>query len=101
MAEQSFDAARSAIAETLHEHRKLFLIEGIVLVILGLLAVPVPPLAGLAITILFGWLFLICGVAGLIATFAMHHALGFLWPLLSGALAVPASGLSLVQPALR
>ena len=92
---------RSAIAETLHEHWKLFLIEGIVLVILGLLAVPVPPLAGLAITILFGWLFLICGVAGLIATFAMQHPPGFLWPLLSGALGVPASGLSLVQPALR
>ena len=100
MTDQSLDATRSAIAKTLSEHWKLFLIEGIVLVILGLLAVAVPPLAGLAITILFGWLFMISGVAGLITTFAMRHAPGFLWSLLSGVLGILAGGLLLVQPAL-
>ena len=100
MTDQSLDATRTAIAKTLSEHWKLFLIEGIVLVILGLLAVAVPPLAGLAITILFGWLFMISGVAGLITTFAMRQAPGFLWSLLSGVLGILAGGLLLVQPAL-
>jgi uncharacterized membrane protein HdeD (DUF308 family) len=96
----SFDVSQGAIAKALGEHWKLFLIEGIVLVILGLLAVAVPPLAGLAITIIFGWLFLISGVAGLITTFAMRQAPGFLWSLLSGVLGILAGGLLLVQPAL-
>src|ERR1044071_7566047 len=100
MSDQSLDAARGAIAKSLHEHWKLFLIEGIVLVVLGLLAIAVPPLAGLAVTIIFGWLFLISGVAGLITTFAMRHAPGFLWSLLSGVLGVLAGGFLLVQPAL-
>ena len=100
MTDQSFDAARGAITKTLHEHWKLFFVEGIVLVILGLLAVAVPPLAGLAVTIIFGWLFLISGVAGLMTTFAMRYAPGFLWSLLSGALGILAGALLLVQPAL-
>ena len=100
MTDQSFDTARDAIAKALREHWKLFLIEGIVLVVLGLLAVAVPPLAGLAVTILFGWLFFISGVAGLMTTFAMRHAPGFLWSMLSGALGILAGGFLLFQPAL-
>src|SRR6202035_2928772 len=41
------------------EHWKPFLIEGIVLVVLGLAAMIVPPLASLAVTIFLGWMFLI------------------------------------------
>ena len=37
---------------------KLFLAEGIVLVLLGIGAIIVPPIAGLAVTLLLGWLFL-------------------------------------------
>jgi uncharacterized membrane protein HdeD (DUF308 family) len=36
----------------------LFLVEGIILVILGLAAVVIPPIATLAVEILYGWLFL-------------------------------------------
>ncbi len=100
MSDQSFDAARGVIAKTLREHWKLFFVEGLVLVVLGLLAIAVPPLAGLAVTIIFGWLFLISGVAGLMTTFAMRHAPGFLWSLLSGALGILAGGLMLVRPEL-
>ncbi len=35
----------------------LFLIEGIVLLILGFLAILIPPIATLAVTIFLGWLF--------------------------------------------
>jgi uncharacterized membrane protein HdeD (DUF308 family) len=100
MTNQSFDAARDAVARTVREHWKLFLIEGIVLVVLGLLAIAVPLVAGLAITILFGWLFLISGIVGLVTTFAMRRAPGFWWSLLSAVLGIVVGVLLLAQPAL-
>jgi uncharacterized membrane protein HdeD (DUF308 family) len=50
-----FVAAQRAVVETMRKHWGLFLTEGIVLVILGLLAIVIPPLATLAVTILLGW----------------------------------------------
>ena len=100
MTSQSFDAARDAVTRIVRDHWKLFLIEGIILVILGFLAVAVPMVAGLAVTILFGWLFLISGIVGLITTFAMRHAPGFWWSLLSGVLGVVVGGWLLIQPEL-
>ena len=100
MTSQSFDAAREAVTRIVRDHWKLFLIEGIILVILGLLAVAVPLVAGLAVTILFGWLFLISGIVGLITTFAMRQSPGFWWSLLSGVLGVVVGGWLLIQPEL-
>jgi uncharacterized membrane protein HdeD (DUF308 family) len=100
MTAQSFDAARDAVGKIVRDHWKLFLIEGIILVVLGLLAVAVPIVAGLAVAILFGWLFLISGIVGLVTTFAMRRAPGFWWSLLSAVLGIVVGGWLLVQPAL-
>jgi uncharacterized membrane protein HdeD (DUF308 family) len=100
MTNQSFDTARDAIARTVRDHWKLFLIEGIILVVLGLLAVAVPLLASLAVTMLFGWLILISGIVGLITTFSMRQAPGFWWSVLSAVLGILVGGLLLAQPAL-
>jgi uncharacterized membrane protein HdeD (DUF308 family) len=100
MTGQSFDAARSAVARVVRDHWKLFLTEGVILVVLGFLAVAVPMVAGLAVTILFGWIFLISGIVGLYTTFAIRHAPGFWWSLLSGVLAVIVGCWLLIQPAL-
>jgi uncharacterized membrane protein HdeD (DUF308 family) len=78
MANQQLDMVRPAVARTVRDHWILYLIEGIILVLLGLLAAFVPPLVG---TILFGWLFLVSGIAGLITTFMTRHAPGFWWSL--------------------
>jgi uncharacterized membrane protein HdeD (DUF308 family) len=59
------------------------LIEGILLVVLGLGAMIVPPLASLAVTIFLGWMFLISGVAGLALTFWARQMPGFWWSLFS------------------
>jgi uncharacterized membrane protein HdeD (DUF308 family) len=100
MTSQSFDAVRDTVARMVREHWKWFLVEGILLVALGLLAVAVPVIAGLTVTIVFGWLFLISGLVGLFSTFAMRHAPGFWWSLLSAVLGIGAGSWLLVQPAL-
>src|SRR5580704_8439395 len=44
----------SAVANAIHEHWKLFLVEGIILVILGMAAIIVPPVATFAFAIVIG-----------------------------------------------
>jgi uncharacterized membrane protein HdeD (DUF308 family) len=76
-------------------HWKMFLLEGIVLTILGILAVIVPVIASFALAIFFGWLFLVGGLVGLFTTFMMRRLPGFWWSLLSALLAI-AVGLALI-----
>jgi uncharacterized membrane protein HdeD (DUF308 family) len=66
-------------------HWKLQLVEGIILVVLGVVAVFVPFRLEFAF---FVWLFFIAGVAGLITTLVMRHTTGFWWSLLSATLAI-------------
>jgi len=87
-----------AVASALHRHWKLYLAEGLLLLALGIVAVIVPPLATLAVTILFGWLFLISGVMGLVTSFWMRAAPGFWWSLISAALGVLIGGMLLARP---
>ncbi len=92
------DRLPASVAATLRKHWGLFLAEGIVLVILGLAAIVIPPLATFAVAILVGWLFLLSGVIGLITTFWMRGAPGFLWSLLSAAIGIVAGILLLWSP---
>jgi uncharacterized membrane protein HdeD (DUF308 family) len=87
-----------ALAQSIREHWVLFLIEGIVLVVLGVLAIIVPPLATITFTLFLGWLFLISGIMGLITTFWARHSPGFWWSLLSAVLAIAAGIVLLVEP---
>ena len=87
-----------AITRSVREHWVVFLIEGIVLIVLGVLAVIVPVVATIAAAILIGWLFLISGVVGLIATFGARHAPGFSWSLLSAILGIAAGAVLLAWP---
>jgi uncharacterized membrane protein HdeD (DUF308 family) len=84
-----------AFAGAIHEHWKLFLFEGIVLALLGLIAIVVPPIATLAFELIIGWLFLVSGIVGLVTTFWMRNAPGFWWSLLSAVVAI-AAGLVLL-----
>jgi uncharacterized membrane protein HdeD (DUF308 family) len=94
----SMSEFQSRLSQAVREHWKLFLTEGIILVILGILAILLPPLATIAVTILIGWLFLISGVAGLITTFGARHAPGFWWSLLSALLGIAAGAVLLLWP---
>jgi uncharacterized membrane protein HdeD (DUF308 family) len=86
------------IKKTLHDHWVWFLVEGVVLLVLGGLAIALPPFATLAATVIFGWLFLFSGIVGLISTFYMRSAPGFWWSLISAALGVLVGGMLLAQP---
>jgi uncharacterized membrane protein HdeD (DUF308 family) len=87
-----------ALAQSVREHWVLFLIEGIVLVVLGILAIVVPPLATIAFTLFLGWLFLISGIVGLFTTFWARQAPGFWWSLFSAVLAIAAGLVLLAWP---
>ena len=95
---QDISKLQSEMNAAVREHWKAFLIEGIVLVILGLAAMILPPLASLAVTIFLGWMFLISGIAGLALTFWARQMPGFWWSLISAALAVAAGIILLLQP---
>src|SRR6202008_681433 len=88
----------AAFAKSVRDHWVLFLVEGIVLLILGFLAIVIPPLATLAVTILIGWLFLISGVVGLVTTFWAKGAPGFWWSLVSAIIAIIAGVILLASP---
>ena len=87
-----------ALTKSSHEHWRMFLVEGIILLVLGAAAIVVPPLAGIATAIFLGWLFLIGGIVGLVSTLRARQAPGFVWALLSALVAVIAGGVLLWNP---
>jgi uncharacterized membrane protein HdeD (DUF308 family) len=89
---------QSDVSAAVREHWKAFLFEGILLVILGLAAMILPPLASLAVTIFLAWMFLITGIAGLAMTFWARQMPGFWWSLISAVLAIAAGIILLVKP---
>jgi uncharacterized membrane protein HdeD (DUF308 family) len=91
-------ALQSKMSEAVRAHWKAFLFEGIVLVILGLAAILVPPIAGIAITVMLGWMFLISGAAGLAMTFWARQSPGFWWSLISAVLGIGAGIILLTRP---
>jgi uncharacterized membrane protein HdeD (DUF308 family) len=87
---------QSALSTSLRAHWQLFLVEGIILMALGLAAIVLPLIATVAVAVVIGWLLLMSGIVGLIATFRMRRAPGFWWSLLSAIIAI-AVGLMLLQ----
>jgi uncharacterized membrane protein HdeD (DUF308 family) len=69
-----------------------------VLTLLGIGAIIVPPIAGLAVTLLLGWLFLVGGIFGLVVTYWARDMPGFWWSLFSAALSVLAGLVLIARP---
>ena len=93
---QPGDDLGRAVANAIHAHWMLFLIEGVILIVLGAAAIILPVVATLAVTLLIGWLFLISGGVGLVTTFWMRNAPGFWWALLSAVIGI-AAGVVLIR----
>lgn len=98
----SADATRDdmgrAIRDSVRLHSGLFTAQGVIILLLGIAAVIWPQISSLAIDVYVGWLFLLSGVVGLAMMFFAPNATGFLWSLLTGALALFAGVLLLWHP---
>jgi uncharacterized membrane protein HdeD (DUF308 family) len=92
------DGIQSRLAAAIHAHWKLFLAEGIVMMVLGLLAIAVPEVATLAITILIGWLFFIGGIFRTISVLQHRAMPGFAWSLLIAVLAILLGLILIIRP---
>jgi uncharacterized membrane protein HdeD (DUF308 family) len=92
------DAARS-FTEALRAHWKLFLFQGVVMVILGILAIAAPAWASVAVDIYVGWLFLLSGLVGVVAMFSAGNASSFLWTFVTALLSIAIGVMLLWKPA--
>ncbi len=89
---------RQHLVTSLREHWRFYLIEGIILVLLGGAAIVVPQIATLSVAIIIGWILLFSGGVGLVSTFQMRPAPGFWWSLLSALIGIVAGIVLLVVP---
>jgi uncharacterized membrane protein HdeD (DUF308 family) len=76
------------VRSAVRRHWVLFLIPGVVMVILGLLAAASPFVATLVVETFAGWLFLTGGFVGLAALFTARNAPGLVWTLIGAVLAI-------------
>lgn len=84
--------------EVIHDHWVLFLIQGIILAALGLLAIGAPFVATVVVVKLAGWLFLIGGVVGLASLFTGRGVPGSFWSFLSAIVSILAGIYILYRP---
>jgi uncharacterized membrane protein HdeD (DUF308 family) len=81
------------------DHWAMFLIQGLVMVVLGLFAVAAPAIATLAVEFYAGWLFVISGVVGIASLFTRQNISRFLWTLIAAVLALVVGILLIWRPA--
>ncbi len=89
---------KRSIRETLQAHWRLFLLQGVIMILLGGLAVAAPALATIAVDIYVGWLFLISGTIGFVAMFSARDISGFFWTFATALLSVVVGALLIWTP---
>jgi uncharacterized membrane protein HdeD (DUF308 family) len=82
------DRIPGSVAKSTPDHWVLFIAEGVVLILFGLIAMTVPLIANENVTGVLGWLFLASGATGLATTYWARQAPGCLWSLVSALLAI-------------
>jgi uncharacterized membrane protein HdeD (DUF308 family) len=58
----------------------------VLLILAGLFAILIPPLSGLAVTLIFAWMMILSGITHFVFAFKTHTTGGVLWELLVGAI---------------
>jgi len=87
-----------AISETVQTHWVLFLVQGVIMMVLGVLAIIWPQISTLAVDFYVGWMFLLSGLVGLVTMFLAPNVEAFLWSLLTAALSLFVGVLLLWHP---
>jgi uncharacterized membrane protein HdeD (DUF308 family) len=92
------EAIRRQLASTIHAHWKLFLAQGIVMIVLGVLAVALPNLATLAVEIFVGWLFFVGGIFRTASVWHSRQAPSFVWSMLTAILSIVLGLILVLRP---
>lgn len=77
---------------------KLSIALSVILMMAGILAIIVPPVSGIAVTILVGWLLIFCGGAHIAYGWHTRSGGGLLWGILLGIIYAVAGGCILLNP---
>jgi len=76
------------VGDAIRRHWVLFLIQGIIMIVLGIVAIGEPMVASIAVALFAGWLFLFSGVIGLAGVFTAQRVPGFWWSVASAVLGI-------------
>ena len=87
-----------SLSRSFRRHWRLILGEGIVLLVLGALAILLPLVAGLVVAIVLGWLLFLAGLLGLVTSVTMRQTPGFWWSLVSSIIAMAAGAMLFIFP---
>ena len=90
--------AQRALDETMQTFWVLSLAQGVIMMVLGLLAVIWPQISTVAVDVFVGWMFLLSGIVGLVVMFLAPSVPAFLWSLLTAALSLIVGVLLLWHP---
>lgn len=90
--------AEHATTETIRTYWVLFLVQGLIMTVLGAAAIIWPQISTLAVDFYVGWVFLFSGVTGLVTMFIASSVAAFLWSLLTAALSLLVGVLLLWHP---
>jgi uncharacterized membrane protein HdeD (DUF308 family) len=98
MSTTDLESIRRQLALTIHAHWKLLLAQGIVMMVLGLLAVALPNIATLAVEIFVGWLLFVAGIFRAWSVWHSRQMPGFAWSMLTAVLAAVLGLILILQP---
>jgi len=92
------EGLRRQLASAIQAHWKLFLAQGILMMVLGVFAVAEPNVATVAVGILICWLFFIGGIFRAMSVWHSRQAPGFVWSLLTAVLSIVLGLILILQP---
>jgi uncharacterized membrane protein HdeD (DUF308 family) len=92
------EGIRRQLALMIHAHWKLFLAQGILMMVLGLLAIAEPNIATVAVAIFVGWLFFVSGIFRAASVWHSRHAPGFTWSMLTAILSIALGLILILRP---
>jgi uncharacterized membrane protein HdeD (DUF308 family) len=96
--EQASAAMREAMRETVKRYSTWYLIEGVLMVIAGVLALVYPFIASVTLVFLLGWILIFSGLFQGLGLIGAQEVPYFWWQLLSAALAIVIGVLLLRNP---
>jgi uncharacterized membrane protein HdeD (DUF308 family) len=74
--------------DAIRRHWVLFLIQGLIMIVLGVMAIGEPMVASIAVAWFAGWLFLVSGFVGLASVFTAQRVPGYWWALIMALLSI-------------